>query len=156
MQRATKGQPIIRPLSLKDCDAVSNVIQRCLREVNIRDYGEEHIAQMLPTFAPNNLPEWFKGAEPYVLTMVDEIVAIGAIRDHDIQTVFVLPDRHGEGFGKQLMRFLEERIKDKGFSEATLNSSLTSKDFYVAFGYECKAETHGGVGGRMFAMSKRL
>lgn len=147
---------MIRPFCLEDCAAVSNVIHRCLREVNIRDYGEGHIAHMLPIFAADNLPRWFEGAEPYVLVAMDQIVATGTVRGRDIQTVFVLPDCQGKGYGKQLMAFLEQHIKAKGFSEATLNSSLTSKDFYIALGYELVAEKHGGVGGQMLAMIKRL
>jgi GNAT superfamily N-acetyltransferase len=156
MNHPTPTRSIIRPFCLDDCTAVSNVIHRCLREVNIRDYGEEHIARMLPTFAADNLPRWFEGAEPYVLVAMNQIVATGTVRDRDIQTVFVLPDCQGKGYGKQLMIFLEQRIKTKAFAEATLNSSLTSKDFYIALGYELVAETHGGVGGQMLAMTKRL
>lgn len=156
MHQPTSTKVAIRPLCLADCAAVSNVIHRCLREVNIRDYGEEHIARMLPTFASDNLPRWFEGAEPYVLVAGNQIVATGTVRGRDIQTVFVLPDCQGKGYGKELMAFLEQRIKTKGFTEATLNSSLTSKDFYMALGYELLAETHGGVGDRMLAMIKRL
>jgi GNAT superfamily N-acetyltransferase len=156
MHQPTPTKAAIRPLCPEDCAAVSNVIHRCLWEVNIRDYGEEHIARMLPTFASDNLPRWFEGAEPYVLVAENQIVATGTVRGRDIQTVFVLPDCQGKGYGKQLMAFLEQRIKTKGFAEATLNSSLTSKHFYIALGYELVAETHGGVGGQMLAMTKRL
>jgi GNAT superfamily N-acetyltransferase len=146
----------IRPFRVDDCSAVSNVIHRCLKEVNIRDYGEGHIARMLPTFAAENLPRWFEGAEPYVLTAGNEVAAVGAIRGHDIQTVFVSPDWQGKGYGKQLMIFLEQRVKALGFTEATLNSSLTSKDFYLSLGYRLVAEAHGAVGGKMLAMTKKL
>jgi GNAT superfamily N-acetyltransferase len=146
----------IRPLQFDDCAAVSNLIHRCLREVNIRDYGEAHIAQMLPTFAADNLPGWFKGAEPFVLVVMGAIVATGTIRGRDIQTVFVLPEHHGKGYGKHLMTFLEQRVKEKGFDEVTLNSSLTSKDFYLKLGYRFVAETHGAVGGQMLSMTKRF
>lgn len=156
MQHLEPTHVSIRPFRIEDCASVSNLIHRCLREVNIRDYGEEHIARMLPTFAADNLPRWFEGAEPYVLVACNELVATGTVRGCDIQTVFVLPDRQGQGYGKQLMSFLEQRIAAKGFQETTLNSSLTSKDFYVALGYEFVAQTHGSVGGHMIAMKKKL
>jgi GNAT superfamily N-acetyltransferase len=156
MSQALPLHTTIRPFNLQDVASVSKVICRCLKEVNIRDYGEAHVLQMLPTFAADNLARWFEGGESYVLVALDEIVATGTLRGHDIQTVFVLPECHGRGYGKQLMAFLERRIKEAGFNEATLNSSLTSKVFYLALGYRIVAETHGSVGGHMLSMKKHL
>lgn len=147
---------IIRPFCVEDSAVVSRIIHRCLREVNVRDYGEQHIAHMLPTFSEENLPRWFEGAEPYVLVAMGEIVATGTVRGHDVQTVFVLPEHHGKGHGKQIMAFLEAHIRRNGFEEARLNSSLTSKDFYLGLGYRVVTEVSGGVGGQMLAMSKKL
>jgi GNAT superfamily N-acetyltransferase len=156
MSQGIHSLATIRSFQLDDCAAVSNVIHRCLREVNIRDYGEAHIAQMLPIFAAENLPSWFQGAEPYVLVVMEEVIATGTVRGRDLQTVFVLPEHHGKGYGKQLMTFLEQRVKAKGFDEITLNCSLTSKDFYLKIGYRFVAETHGAVGGQMLSMTKRF
>lgn len=112
MSQITYTLASIRPFHLKDSASVSNIIHRCLREVNIRDCGEAHIERMLPTFAADNLPRWFEGAEPYVLVAKDTIIATGTLRGHDIQTVSVLPEWHGKGYGKQLMTFLEQRVFD--------------------------------------------
>jgi citrate lyase synthetase len=102
------------------------------------------------------LPKWFNGADPYVILLGSEIIGTGTVRGRDIQTVFILPEHHGKGYVKQIMSFLEQRIRAKGFDEITLNSSLTSKDFYLSLGYICVAETHGAVGGNMISMTKKL
>jgi len=124
--------------------------------VNIHDYGEAHIAHMLPTFAPANLPKWFDGADPYVLLSDSRIIATGTLRGTEIQTVFVDPTCHGKGFGKRIMVHLEQLAKVRGVAEITLKSSLSSLAFYERLGYQEIAETHGSVGGRMIVMKKTL
>ena len=146
----------IRRIEAGDYPRVSEIICRCLREVNIKDYGEEHIDRMLPTFAAENLPRWFESAETYVLVAAGSLVGTATLRGNAIQTVFIDPDRRGQGFGKQLMAHLEQRARAQGFSEASLKSSLTSRSFYEAIGYVPASEVHGAVGGKMIAMNKRL
>jgi GNAT superfamily N-acetyltransferase len=146
----------IRPITVSDYERTSEVIVRCLMEVNIRDYGEEHIARMLPTFAPNNLATWFHGAETFVMTYANDVVGTGTLRGNEIQTVFVDPSNHGMGYGKRLMRHLENAARDRGVSEITLRSSLTSKGFYESLEYQAQGDTYGAVGGQMVVMTKKL
>lgn len=146
----------VRPITASDYPRISEVISRCLKEVNIRDYGEEHIAKMLPTFASSNLAEWFKGADTFVVISVDEIVATGTLRGHEIQTVFVDPSKHGMGYGKLLMKHLEDVAKSRGVTEITLRSSLTSRAFYEGLHYQTQGDMYGAVGGQMIVMTKRL
>lgn len=153
---ASLAQVRIRPATPSDYVRISQVICRCLSEVNIRDYGEEHIAKMLPTFASSNLAAWFEGAEAFVAVSNDEIVATGTLRGHEIQTVFVDPSKHGTGYGKLLMRHLEDLAKNRGATEVSLRSSITSRVFYESIGYHPQAETYGSVGGQMILMRKTL
>jgi GNAT superfamily N-acetyltransferase len=146
----------IRPIDSSDYERVSELISRCLTQVNIRDYGQEHIAKMLPTFASSNLADWFKGAEPFVVVSAGELVATGTLRDHEIQTVFVDPSKHGMGYGKLLMKYLEDIAKSRGIAEITLRSSLTSKAFYESLHYQAQGNTYGAVGGQMILMTKKL
>lgn len=146
----------IRPILASDYPRTSEVISRCLKEVNIRDYGEEHIAKMLPTFASTNLAEWFKGADTFVVISAGEIVATGTLRGHEIQTVFVDPSKHGMGYGKLLMKHLEGVAKSRGVTEITLRSSLTSKAFYENLHYQTQGDTYGAVGGEMILMAKKI
>jgi len=146
----------MRPATPADYGRISEIICRCLSEVNVLDYGKEHIEKMLPTFAAPKLGEWFAGANPYCLERDGQIVATGTIRGSEIQTVFVDPSRRGQGLGTALMQKLEEIVFQRGVGEITLRSSLSSRDFYERLGYQEHGETHGSVGGRMILMTKRL
>ena len=111
---------------------------------------------MLPNFAPSNLSHWFSGAEPFIVVSGGTIVATGSLRGDEIQTVFVVPDMHGMGFGKILMSYLEDIAKTRGITELSLRSSLTSKAFYESLQWQVKGDTFGAVGGQMVHMTKRL
>jgi GNAT superfamily N-acetyltransferase len=154
--RAQPDRPEIALVSPSDYERVSEIICRCLKEVNILDYGEEHITKMLPIFAPNNLGNWFTGADTFVIRLAGEIVATGTLREREIQTVFVDPLRHGHGFGKLLMNHLEGVAQSRGITEITLRSSLTSKDFYESLQYRAQGDTYGSVGGQVILMTKKL
>ena len=111
---------------------------------------------MLPTFAPANLAKWFEGAEAFVAVSNNSIVVTGTLRGHEIQTVFVDPSKHGMGYGKLLMKHLEDLAKSRGATEVSLRSSITSKAFYERIGYHPQADTYGAVGGRMILMRKKI
>lgn len=153
---ATLAQVQIRPATPSDYERISQVICRCLTEVNVRDYGEEHIAKMLPTFASANLAKWFEGAETFVAVLNNSLVATGTLRGHEIQTVFVDPSKHSMGYGKLLMRHLEDLAKSRGATEVSLRSSITSKVFYERLQYQVQGDTFGAVGGQMALMTKKL
>ncbi len=124
--------------------------------MNIREYGAEHIAKMLPTFAPANLAKWFEGAEAFIAVSNNSVIATGTLRGHEIQTVFVDPSKHGMEYGKLLMKHLEDLAKSRGAPEVALRSSITSKAFDERIGYQPQADTYGAVGGRMIYMTKKI
>jgi GNAT superfamily N-acetyltransferase len=146
----------VRPIEVGDYPRVSEIICRCLREVNIRDYSDEHISKMLPVFAPDNLPKRFEGADTVVLVTGRQIVGTATLRGEEIQSVFVDPQKHGKGYGRQLMVHLERQAVMRGFSGVSLNSSLTSQGFYQHLGYVPISKMQGEVGGLMIKMRKDL
>jgi len=94
-----------------------------------------------------------------VLESRDSIVATGTLLGHRISRVYVQPDKQGQGFGKIIMRDLEEKAKQKGLAEVKLYASLVSKKFYDAIGYETIRKTFLEIKGRRldyFDMKKRL
>lgn len=146
----------INRITPADYEQISDIICRCLTQVNIRDYGEEHIAKMLPAFAPDTLGDWFNGADTFVIRSTGAVVGTGTLRGSEIQTVFVDPEYHGSGFGRRLMEQLESLARSRGVSEITLRSSLTSRSFYERLDYRVQGTTYGSVGGEMILMSKKL
>jgi GNAT superfamily N-acetyltransferase len=75
--------------------------------------------------------------EGYTILLYEDtrIVGTGTIVDEDIKRVFVDPAFQRRGFGRLIMRKLEERVVSAGIDVVKLDASLPSKTFYDALGY---------------------
>jgi predicted GNAT family N-acyltransferase len=69
-----------------------------------------------------------------------------------IGTARMLPDGHvgriavdrqwrGRGVGTQLVKYLSDVARDRGFSEIYLHSQVQAADFYTRLGFETRGET---------------
>ena len=69
----------VRRYQDQDAEAIVNIIRRNFSEVNVKDYGEEAINELLKTHDVN----WFKGvasyANVYTFCIDDEIIGVGSI-----------------------------------------------------------------------------
>ena len=146
----------IRLFRTDDCEAVSKLITRCLREVNSRDYSDEVIRKTIEHFSPDNLLSWFEGMDTFVAEGDGVIVGTGSIEGNRINSVFVSPDRQSQGIGRELMDYLEQMVCSRGFADVVLRSSLTALDFYDKLGYLKVGETFREAGGQMIEMKKDM
>jgi len=71
----------------------------------------------------------------FMLESENEILASGSIVENEIKRVFVLPEYQGMGFGKKIMRKIEETALNNGIQKVKLCASLPSKDFYLSLDY---------------------
>ena len=135
----------IRRFGDGDADEVSRLLARNFIEVNSRDYGTEAMEKL----AAHHNAEWVRGiasdSHMYVFERKDRIVGVGSIAaywgsetESIILTVFVLPEFHGKGIGRTIIRTLEA---DELFTRAgriEIPASITAAEFYRKFGYDYK------------------
>jgi len=128
--------------------SVASLIHRNFLEVNIKDYGQEAMEEMVRTHDFN----WVLGvasfAHMYVFCADDKVVACGSIAslwgsldESILLTVFVLPEYHGQGIGRKVVQTLE---LDDLFTRAKrieIPASITACEFYQKMGYDFK----GGI-----------
>ncbi len=81
-----------------------------------------------------------------VIEQSGEAVATGALADGEIFAVFVHPEHQSRGYGKALMRELEDRAAKQGCEHSELSVSLPSRDFYQTLGYSIVEECSRDVG----------
>ncbi len=95
-----------------------------------------------------------------MLVQAGRILGTGAIVDDEIKRVFVDPTFQKQGFGRRIMRQLEEAAARQGVGIVRLDASLPSKAFYDRLGYTTvePAFLPVGNGGRLdfFKMQKAL
>lgn len=70
------------------------------------------------------------------------IVGVGSLhRSGEIRQCYVAPEVLRKQIGSRILKALEERALDWGFSELHLNSSLGARRFYVANGFTLAGES---------------
>jgi GNAT superfamily N-acetyltransferase len=66
----------------------------------------------------------------------NKIIGTGSAKDNDIGRFFILPEYQNNGYGKLLLKELENKIIKNNYDNITLASSLGAVFFYKSCGYE--------------------
>lgn len=135
----------IRSFEIKDAQAVSSLIRRNFLEINSKDYPLTAMQELAHIYSPEKIISIASYAHSYVAVMGDTILGCGSIASYwgkedesILLTIFVLPEYHGRGVGKQIVSRLEQ---DAFFTRARrieIPSSITACGFYRKLGYHYK------------------
>ena len=135
----------IRRFQETDANEVSDLIAKTLRTTNIKDYSSEYIENDVKTLTPEYLIQRAQCTHFYVVCDGDIIIGCGAIGPYwgkqdesSLFTIFVLPEYHGKGIGREIIETLEN---DEFFLRAKrieIPSSITACEFYRKMGYDYK------------------
>lgn len=135
----------IRRIEEPDIDAVVTLIARNLREVNSREYPADYIEANVRSHDRDVILDRMKNAHMYVACEGGAVLGCGAIQGYYgsktesvLLTIFVLPERHGQGIGRIIMRALENDEYALRASRIELAASVTACGFYRKLGYGYK------------------
>jgi N-acetylglutamate synthase-like GNAT family acetyltransferase len=146
----------IRKFKKEDARKVSDLIRKCLREVNSKDYSKKVIDFMISHFSPKTIIANSEKRKIFVAVEKEKIIGTASIHDDVILTVFVNPKIHGKGIGRKLMMKVENEAKKNGFKSVKLPSSITAIDFYKKLGYKKVKEKFEENFGKTIIMKKLL
>lgn len=135
----------IRRFGDEDAETVSSLIARNFLEVNSKDYG----LPAMEALAKSHDAAWVRQiasyAHMYVFEWKRQIIGVGSISsfwgsetESILLTVFVLPELHGKGIGRTIIRTLEEDELFTRASRIEIPASITGTEFYRKFGYDYK------------------
>lgn len=138
-------QAFVKPYQEQDAKEIVQLIIRNFREVNVKDYGEKVIEQIVATHDV----KWFQGiaeyANIYVFWNEGKIVGVGAISsfwgsltESILLTVFVLPELHGQKIGSYIIDILESDELFLRAKRIEIPASITAVEFYRKKGYDYK------------------
>lgn len=135
----------IRRFNESDATEVSKIICRNFLEVNIKDYSKNEMEKLAEIYNSEKVLQINGYAHLYVACIKDTIAGCGAIssfwgsEDESILlTIFVLPELHGKGIGREIIKTLEN---DEYFLRAKrieIPASITGCEFYKKLGYDYK------------------
>lgn len=82
-----------------------------------------------------------------VMDEADECVGVSRLQfisptEAQVRFMGVRDDQQGKGLGKKLMKYLEEKAKEKGATKIVLQARENAVDFYLSIGYSKKEKTH--------------
>ena len=147
---------IIRKFKKEDARKISNLIRKCLIEVNSKDYPKKVIKYQYQRYSSNGILTKSKDSITIVVTKNGNIIGTGSLRDNWISGVFVDPTLHRQGTGKKIMNYLENLAKKNGFQQIKLGSSITAFGFYKKIGYKKVKELVDKDLGKVILMRKFL
>lgn len=131
---------------IKNIPTLLNIIHRCMREVNYKDYTQEQLEKYLAGFTEDWLKDIIETRHYYEVWYQEKIIACGGVsrdlsqeKQSYFTAIFVNPDYRGYGVGRKLIEFLEqdEWCLDSNLIE--IPSSKSSHGFYHKCGYEYRS-----------------
>ena len=127
----------IRPFETEDAAVVAGIIDRCLREVNSRDYPPDVIDRLCAHFTPEVVAALAGRRQMFVATAADPGGIVGTIsrEGNRVHTMFVRPDAAGSGVGRLLLRHVEALAAADGHDVMETSASITAHGFYRRLGY---------------------
>jgi len=152
--------PRLREFSYEDLGAVKSLIDETI-DTSYSDYPEGFRAHMREGHHSREriLDEARKG-HTIVLEYEGRLIGTGTLMGDVIQGVFVHPSYQRKGFGRQIMRKLEERAISNGTTTLVLQSTPVSKRFYDSLGYVTSKEATFAIGSkqnfRYYKMAKDM
>jgi putative acetyltransferase len=128
----------IRKAKIPDSKSICELFQDTLEKINIADYSQKEIDAWKIADTPEKVKERIRDKKRYMCIAENnnEIIGIGTLKGNIITAVYVKSDRVGKGVGSSILKRLENVARKGGYTELSLDSSLTAVKFYKNHGYE--------------------
>jgi GNAT superfamily N-acetyltransferase len=128
----------VRAARTEDADPACHVLRRSITELCEEDHGNDQafLARWLANKTPENVLDWITKGHVFVAEDDRGIIGIAALAGSGHITLnYVAPEARFRGVSKALLKAVERRALELGFTTCTLESTKTGRRFYQAAGY---------------------
>ncbi len=139
----------------KDVSAISALTCVAVRAVNSKDYSSQEVENACARFSPEYFSDRMRFRIFYVAEFGCQIIGQASYGDSKIHSLFVKPEFHRQGVGRELMKRLERAAAEAGVEVLSLSSSVFAHGFYQKLGYSSLREESDDLG-LTYVMEKRL
>jgi len=136
----------VRHFAAEDLDKVIRLVRETIDACYPAVYPAEAIECFKEYHSEAHVVEDAREGYTVVVEVDRRIIGTGTLLGGKVRRVFVHPAYQHLGFGKLIMRVLEERAAAKGVHAIGLSSSLVSKGFYNRLGYATEKRDSFPVG----------
>lgn len=143
--------------------AVADVLRQSILKLCQADHGGDPETQRrwLANKTADSVEEWISAGDSYCVTALSDagsVIGFGLLRrEGEILLLYVHPAYVGHGAGHDMLAALEQRAREWGLTEISLDSTRTAAEFYRRHGYmragSCRERDDGLA---CLAMRKRL
>lgn len=153
-----KDDTYIKRASLSDIPQIESLIQSVLRQSNSEDYPDKVIDFMCSYYSKKSIEDKFEDKTTWIVKPYkgDKLIGTIALKDTEIQALFVDATVQKGGYGKKLLMEAEKYAKVSGIKKLHLSASLTAKIFYEKMGYQHLALEDDENFGKAYLMEKSL
>ena len=124
----------IRAASVTDLDTVSHITQTTIRVIYPRYYPSGAVGFFSRHHSDDKILADIEAGNVYLLINGEDPAGTVTVTENHIHRLFVLPEYQGQGFGRALMDFAEEKIL-VSYDTIELDASLPAKKIYLKRGY---------------------
>ncbi|MDF2940537.1 MAG: family N-acetyltransferase [Gammaproteobacteria bacterium] len=153
----------IREATASDAEGICHVIVKAIQSCEAdHENQQDLIEKWCVSKTKDNVLIWI--TNPRNITIIatnnDNLITGVALLDKEAQRLrlcYVLPQAHGQGLGKTLLKNIENKAKDAGIVEMNLSSTKTARGFYQRNGYSGSLPVYNQITGRSnYDMKKSL
>lgn len=138
---STPNDILTRKFKSSDLDMVKELIYKTIDVCYADVYPEEAVQFFKDWHCDENILKGAMEGYTIVLEINGQIIGTGSLVGDEIVRVFVEPRWQRCGFGKTIMRHLEEKALSLGTKVVKLDASLPSKKFYDSMEYQTLEQT---------------
>lgn len=110
---------------------------RAIRETCSRSYSADQVSAWAGLLSPDSYKAVLQ--ERIMTVAIDraEVVGFGQLNQDtgEVDALYVLPERQGEGIGQLLLAELESEARARGLGKLVLSATLNATEFYRRAGY---------------------
>ncbi len=118
----------------EDCAQIYALVQETIRTVYPKYYPEEVVDFFSKLHSTDNIGQDIANRTVTLFYEGETLIGTGTCKEEHITRVFVLPGYQGQGYGGQIMQYLEEKAA-KRYDKVCLDASLPACQFYERRGY---------------------
>jgi len=149
----------IRKAKVSDARAICALVRETVDKINSKDCSIKQINAWKRHYSERIVSQKIKSKDFYCLIKNNEIVGTCFLDGDFLGGMYVSAENIGKGYGKKLIKFIEDFAREKNIKKLELFSTKMAVKFYKKAGYKLIGPVHPlmfGVKFNEFKMEKTL